>query len=102
MIAFARVLYKSPQFLILDESTAAMDRNTENFTMHIIKKFKDDCTILFISHRLHTLKNYADKIYVLENKKIVATGNHNKLLESSNFYSDFWLETIEPEIEKSF
>ena len=101
MIAFARVLYKKPQFLILDESTAAMDRKTENFTMQLIEKLKEDCAILFISHRLHTLKNYADNIYVLENKNIVAEGNHYTLLESSNFYSDFWLETIESELEKN-
>lgn len=95
MIAFARVLYKKPQFLILDESTAAMDRNTEKFTMELLQKLKKDCAILFISHRLHTLKNYADRIYVLENKSIIAEGNHQELIKSSNFYSDYWFEESE-------
>ncbi len=91
IIALARALYKKPQFLILDEATAAMDRNTEGFTMNLLYKLKNEIAVLFISHRLHTLKNTADRIYVLENGIITNTGNHQQLLESSNFYSDYWL-----------
>jgi ATP-binding cassette subfamily B protein len=102
MIALARVLYKAPQLLILDESTAAMDRKTEHFSLKLIQEIKKNCAVLFISHRLHTLKHYADTIYVLDNKNISAAGSHEQLMETSNFYSDFWLEsTIEkthPEI----
>ena len=90
IIALARVLYKKPQFLILDEATSAMDRNTENFTMNLFKKIKPNCAILFISHRLNTLKNVADEIYVLDNKSITHHGNHQKLMQSSNFYSNYW------------
>jgi ATP-binding cassette subfamily B protein len=92
IIALARALYKKPQFLILDEATAAMDRNTESFTMNLLSKLKNEIAVLFISHRLHTLKNFADRIYVLENGVITNTGNHQKLLETSNFYSDYWQE----------
>ncbi|MCF6350342.1 MAG: peptidase domain-containing ABC transporter [Flavobacteriaceae bacterium] len=92
IIALARVLYKKPQFLILDEATSAMGRNTEKFTMQLLKNLKQDIAVLFISHRLHTLKNIADRIYVLENGAISSTGNHQKLLETSNFYSEFWKE----------
>ena len=90
IIALARALYKKPQFLILDEATAAMDRNTEGFTMNLLSKLKNEIAVLFISHRLHTLKNTADRIYVLEKGVITNTGNHPKLLETSNFYSNFW------------
>jgi ATP-binding cassette, subfamily C, bacteriocin exporter len=92
IIALARALYKKPQFLILDEATAAMDRNTESFTMNLLSKLKNEIAVLFISHRLHTLKNNADRIYVLENGVITNTGNHQQLLETSNFYSDYWQE----------
>lgn len=92
IIALARALYKRPQFLILDEVTAAMDRNTESFTMNLLSKLKKEIAVLFISHRLHTLKNTADRIYVLENGVITNTGNHLQLLETSNFYSDYWQE----------
>lgn len=90
IIALARVLYKKPQFLILDEATAAMDRNTENFTMELFQKIKTKCAIFFISHRLNILKNIADTIYVLDNKTITHFGNHKELMKTSNFYSDYW------------
>lgn len=90
IIALARVLYKKPQFLILDEATSAMDRNTENFTMNLFEKIKPNCAIFFISHRLNSLKNIADVIYVLDNKTISHFGNHNELMQTDNFYSEYW------------
>jgi ATP-binding cassette subfamily B protein len=90
IIALARVLYKKPQLLILDEATSAMDRNTENFTMNLFEKIKPNCAIFFISHRLNTLKHFADIVYVLENKTISNFGNHKQLMETTNFYSDYW------------
>ena len=90
IIALARVLYKKPQLLILDEATSGMDRNTENFTMDLFGKIKSCCSVFFISHRLNMLKNIADTIYVLENKTISHFGNHQDLMNTSNFYSDYW------------
>ncbi|HAH54504.1 MAG TPA: peptidase C39 [Flavobacterium sp.] len=90
IIALARALYKKPQLLILDEATAAMDRNTEQFTIDLLQKVKKECAIFFISHRLNMLKNSADTIYILENKTITASGNHQKLMETDNFYSAYW------------
>ncbi|WP_278020292.1 peptidase domain-containing ABC transporter [Flavobacterium ginsengisoli] len=92
IIALARALYKKPQFLIMDEATSAMDRNTENFTMQLLQKVKSDCAVLFISHRLNKLKNIADTIYILENKTISKFGNHEELVKSNNFYSEYWKE----------
>ncbi len=69
-----------------------MDRNTENFTMKLFQKIKPNCAILFISHRLNMLKNSADVTYILENKTIKEWGNHEKLMQTSNFYSDYWKE----------
>jgi ABC-type bacteriocin/lantibiotic exporter with double-glycine peptidase domain len=90
LIALARALYKKPQFLILDEATAAMDRNTEQFTIALLQKVKKDCAVFFISHRLNMLKNIADTIYILENKTISISGNHQQLMETNNFYSEYW------------
>jgi ATP-binding cassette subfamily B protein len=94
IIALARVLYKKPQLLILDEATAAMDRKTEKFSIDLISSLKNEMGVLFISHRLETLKKYADKIYVLEDGKTEIQGSHNQLLETSNFYSDYWKELV--------
>jgi ATP-binding cassette subfamily B protein len=90
IIALARVLYKKPQFLILDEATSAMDRNTEKFSMELLEKIKPNCAIFFISHRLNTLKNIADEIYILEDKTITHRGSHEQLLQTTNFYSEYW------------
>jgi len=95
IIALARALYKKPQLLILDEATSAMDRNTEHFTLALLKSLKDEISILFISHRLNTLRTIADRIYVLENGIISFKGNHDELLLTDNFYSGYWKELME-------
>ena len=95
-----RVLYKKPQLLLLNEFTSAMDRKTEKFVLNLLKKLKSELTIIFISHRLHSLPQIADTIYVLENGVISNFGNHKKLMETTNFYSDFWKELqLEPRTE---
>ncbi len=90
LIALARALYKQPQVLIMDEATSAMDRKTEHFTLSIIEKVKKDVLVLFISHRLHSLQNIADEICLLESGRITLSGSHSELIQTSNFYSDFW------------
>ncbi len=92
VIALMRALYKKPKVLLLDEFTSAMDRKTEQFVLELLNKLKSELTIIFISHRLHSLPKIADRIYVLENGIIANSGNHEKLMESKNFYSDFWRE----------
>jgi ABC-type bacteriocin/lantibiotic exporter with double-glycine peptidase domain len=90
MIAFARALYHHPQLLILDEATAAMDRQSEQFVLHLLQKLKREMGVIFITHRLHILKSFCDKIYILEKGTITAKGNHHQLLESQNLYSSYW------------
>jgi ATP-binding cassette subfamily B protein len=85
IIALARVLYKKPQLLILDEATSSMDRNTERFSMQLLEKIKPHCAILFISHRLNRLKNSADMIYILENKTFSNVGSHEELMAKTTF-----------------
>lgn len=94
LAAIARALYKKPQFLILDEPTAAMDGNTEKFTLNLLDELKKDMGILLISHRLHSLKNRADNIYIIEENTIVNQGNHKELLKTTNFYSEYWEELL--------
>ncbi len=90
IIAFARALYKNPQILILDEATAAMDRETESFITGLLMKLKQEKAVFYISHRLHTLKSLADKIYILEKGKVSTSGTHAELMKTQNFYSDYW------------
>lgn len=94
IIALIRVLYKKPQLLLLDEFTSAMDRKTEKFVLDLLNNLKKDITIIFISHRLHSLKRIADKIYIIEDGQTLINGSHNQLLETDNFYSQFWKDII--------
>ncbi|MCH7523527.1 MAG: ATP-binding cassette domain-containing protein, partial [Bacteroidetes bacterium] len=92
LLALMRVLYKKPQLLLLDEFTSAMYRKTEQFVINLLNKLKSEMSIIFISHRLHTLKRIADRIYIIENGETKVFGTHKHLMQSSNFYSDYWLE----------
>lgn len=92
VVGLMRALYKKPQLLILDEFTSAMDRKTEQFVIDLLNKLKFELAIIFISHRLHSLPKIADRIYVIENGVVSGEGSHQKLIESKNFYSDFWSE----------
>ena len=92
VIALMRALYKKPKVLLLDEFTSAMDRKTEQFVLTLLNRLKTELSIIFISHRLHSLPKIADRIYVLEDGIITDFGSHGKLMESQNFYSEFWAE----------
>lgn len=65
IIALMRALYKKPSLVLLDEFTSAMDRKTEKFVLDLLNRLKSELSIVFISHRLHSLPKIADKIYVL-------------------------------------
>jgi ABC-type bacteriocin/lantibiotic exporter with double-glycine peptidase domain len=67
-IGIARALYKSPNILIMDESTSALDIETEKKVLESIQLFKN-ITVIIISHRLETL-SFCNKIYMVENKKV--------------------------------
>jgi ATP-binding cassette subfamily B protein len=90
IIAFARALYQTPQLLILDEATSAMDKETEEFITSLIKKLKEDIAVFYISHRFHVLKNISDRIYILQDGKIQSFGSHEQLIEGDNLYSHYW------------
>ncbi|GAB3415246.1 peptidase domain-containing ABC transporter [Niabella aquatica] len=94
MIALARALYKMPQLLILDEATAAMDRTGEQFVLQLLMRLKPQMGIIFITHRLHVLKSFCDRICLLENGIITASGSHDCLIEQDNLYSRYWQDML--------
>ena len=78
-IGIARALYHNPEVLILDEATSALDNETETAVMHSIDSLKGYKTMIIIAHRLTTIRN-ADKIYEIENGKIVER-SHEEVFE---------------------
>ena len=75
-IGIARALLNNPKILLFDEATSALDTFTENEILKEINNLKDK-TIFSISHRMNTLK-YCDKIYHIENGKIIEEGDFQK------------------------
>ncbi|CAA7392080.1 Alpha-hemolysin translocation ATP-binding protein HlyB [Chryseobacterium fistulae] len=71
LLAWTRVLYHNPNFLILDEPTSSLDENNRKFIYDLIRKLKSDKLILIISHHLEDLKEIVDDFIFLENKNII-------------------------------
>lgn len=90
-IALARAVLKDAPIIILDEATALADPENEYLIQKAISEITKDKTVIMIAHRLSSVKN-VDKIYVVENGRIVEKGNHHTLIDSGGIYSRMWDE----------
>lgn len=88
-IAIARAIYKGGQICILDEPTAALDPVSESRVYESFDEIVKGKTAVYISHRLSSCK-FSDRIFVLDNGKIVESGTHEALLSKNGFYAQLW------------
>lgn len=88
-LALARVFLKKPPIIILDEATSQLDSLTETAIHSALDKFRGSHTIIIIAHRLSTVKK-ADKIFLLEQGKVIAEGTHEELLKNSLLYQNLY------------
>ena len=89
-LAIARAILKNPQLLLLDEATSALDADSEHMVQKALDSLTKERTTLVIAHRLATVVN-ADRIAVLDQGKLVATGTHSELIQSNSLYKR-WAE----------
>ncbi len=82
-IGIARALYHNPQILILDEATSALDNLTEKAVMEAVHKLRKNITIIMIAHRLSTVKN-CDNILYLEKGELKEQGTFDKLIQAND------------------
>ena len=87
-LSIARMIIANPAVVIFDESTSALDVHTEVKLFSALEDFLKNRTVITIAHRLSTVKN-AQMIYVLEDGKLVQSGNHKELEEQEGHYLEF-------------
>ena len=88
-LAIARALLRNTNILLLDEATSAVDNITQDKIMNAIEEIGKDHTVIIIAHRLSTIKK-ADRIMLVDNGKIVASGTHEQLMETSKEYRNLY------------
>jgi ATP-binding cassette subfamily B protein len=86
LVTIARALYKQPSFLLLDESTSAMDFETENKVLAILRKHSNTMGVILITHRIG-LARQTDRILILNNGRLESMGCHAELVVGQNEYA---------------
>jgi ATP-binding cassette, subfamily B, bacterial len=93
-LSIARAILRNPNFLIFDEATSALDSITEEEINATIRNISDSNRItVLIAHRLSTIM-HADRIFVLEQGKIIEQGKHEELLVEKGLYYAMWRQQI--------
>ena len=92
-LSIARAFLKKSKIILLDEATSSLDSETEEKIQSALNKLILNKTTIVIAHRLSTILN-SDKIYVVDQGKIIDSGNHEDLLSSSNVYKNFYERQI--------
>lgn len=88
-IAIARALLMKTEIILFDEATSALDNETQSKIQEAINNLKGEYTILIVAHRLSTIID-SDRIFVVEDGKIVDSGSHRELLKKSEIYKNLY------------
>lgn len=92
-LCIAREILKEPMILVLDEATSALDSISEELVQTAINNVSNEKTVIMIAHKLSSIKN-SDKIYVIDNGRIVEKGTHDELLKKEGEYYSLYKKQI--------
>jgi ABC-type multidrug transport system fused ATPase/permease subunit len=84
-LSLARAIVKDPDILVLDEPTAALDSQTEKTIFQSLPSYTEGKTLFVVAHRLSTITN-SDRIFLLDQNRLIAIGTHESLLQSNDYY----------------
>ena len=93
-LAIARALLMKTEIILFDEATSALDNETQSEIQSAIDNLKGEYTILIVAHRLSTVID-CDRIFVVDNGKIVDCGTHKELLKTSEIYKNLYEKDLE-------
>ena len=99
-LAIARVLYKNPNILVMDEALSALDADSENAINENMRRITEGRTTIIIAHRVSTVRQ-ADRIIVVNNGEVVEDGDHRTLLGKGGFYAELFEGQFEGEEERA-
>lgn len=88
-LAIARALLKNSPILLFDEATSALDNQTQSEIKATLDNLKNEYTIIIVAHRLSSIQD-CDTIHVIEDGKVISSGTHKELLESSETYRNLY------------
>ncbi len=93
-IAIARVFLKNPPLLIFDEATSALDLESEHYIQEAMERLAKNRTTFIVAHRLSTI-THADRIFLIEDGKIVESGTHDELMaRKGQYYHLFTIQQL--------
>ena len=92
-LAIAQAMLRNPSILILDEATSGLDSDTEGDVMRALHDYLPDVTLLVISHRLSSVQT-CDRIHVIEDGALIASGTHHELSNVSGLYQRYSMRQV--------
>lgn len=88
-LAIARLLLKNNKVIVFDEATSALDNGSQSKIVNLLENMKNDRTIIIVAHRLSTIIG-SDKIYMIDDGKIISEGTHSELMKNCKEYKELY------------